>query len=98
MQDYNPEYLRRFRNEIGWPELLAKLKWVHKTREGRLVFLCPRCREMLTGVNDRMNLGRCFRCKANWNPIDFTMEVWELEFKSAITVLESLLPASPHAR
>lgn len=92
MQDYSPEFLRRFRNEISWLELLARLKWPHKHREGRLVFQCPACREMLTGVNDKTNLGRCFRCKKNWNPIDFTMEVWDVEFKSAITVLESLLP------
>lgn len=92
MHDYSPEYLRRLRNEIGWPELLKRLNWLHKNREGRLVFQCPQCNEMLTGVNDRTNLGRCFRCEENWNPIDFTMEVWELEFKSAIAVLESLLP------
>lgn len=92
MHDYSPEYLRRLRNEIGWPELLTRLKWLHKKREGRLVFLCPQCKEMLTGVNDSTNLGRCFRCHENWNPIDFTMEVWNLEFKSAIALLESLLP------
>jgi len=94
MSDYSPEYLRRLRNEIPWSDLLDRLKWIHKIREGRLVFQCPRCRETLTAVNARTNLGRCFRCKANWNPIDFAMETWELEFKNAIVILDPLLPRS----
>ncbi len=92
MRDYSPEYVRRLRNEVPWPEMLLKLRWVHKKREGRLVFRCPRCQEMLTGVNDQTNLGRCFRCRENWNPIDFTIEVWNLEFRTAVVVLEPLLP------
>jgi hypothetical protein len=92
MNDYDPKYLRRLRNEVPWPELLEKLRWVHKKREGRLVFQCPKCSEMLTGVNDRTNLGRCFRCKENWNPIDFAMDAWKLEFRSAVVVVEPLLP------
>jgi hypothetical protein len=91
MIEYSPEYLRRLRNEVPWPELLVKLKWNHKTREGRLVFQCPQCQEMLTSVNTRTNLGRCFLCKENWNPIDFTIEAWQLEFRSAVVVLEPLL-------
>lgn len=92
MRDYSPEFVRRLRNEVPWPEMLVKLRWVHKRREGRLVFQCPLCQEMLTAVNDKTNLGRCFKCKENWNPIDFTIEVWKLEFRSAVVVLEPLLP------
>ena len=92
MHDYDPEYLRRLRNEIPWPALLKRLQWVHKLREGRLVFQCPKCNETLTSVNERTNLGRCFRCKENWNPIDFTMDAWDLQFKSAVVVLGPLLP------
>lgn len=94
MGDYSPEYLRRLRNEIAWRDLLERLRWVHKIREGRLVFQCPRCRETLMAVNARTNLGRCFRCKENWNPIDFAMETWELEFQSAVGILDPLLPRS----
>lgn len=92
MCDYSPEDLRRFRNEISWSDLLKRLQWVHKLREGRLVFQCPKCNETLTGVNACTNLGRCFRCQVNWNPIDFTMEAWDLQFKSAVVLLEPLLP------
>ena len=74
MSDYSPEYLRQLRNEIAWRDLLVRLKWVHKIRERRLVFQCPRCRETLTAMNERTNLGRCFRCEENWNPIDFAMQ------------------------
>lgn len=93
MSCFKPEYLRRMRNDIPWPELLEWLKWVHKVREGRLVFLCPRCSETLTAVNPSTNLGRCFRCEKNWNPIDFTMETCELDFKNAIALLAPILAA-----
>lgn len=39
------------------------------------------------------NMGRYFLWeKEHWNPIDYTIEVSSLEFKSAIAVLESMLP------
>lgn len=91
MNGMTPEYLRQLRNEIAWKDLFERLNWVHKNRDGRLVFQCPRCYETLTAVNDRTHLGRCFRCQENWNPIDFAMEAGELEFKTAITLLAPLL-------
>lgn len=42
-------------------------------------------------VNERTNLGRCFQCQVNWNPIDFTVETRELDFKTAVLILGDLL-------
>lgn len=89
------ELLRRLRNEIAWGSLLERLEWPHKLREGQLAFLCPRCRELQSAVNPRTNLGRCFRCEINFNPIDFTMAVEEWDFVAAVHYLEPLLPRGP---
>ena len=65
--------LYRVRNEIPVANLLVRLDWPHKQREGRFVFLCPACGEYLTVTNPRTNLGRCFACERNFNPIDLVM-------------------------
>lgn len=85
-------HLRRLRNEIEFQNLLAFLNWVHKRREGRLVFQCPRCHETLTGIHAKTNLARCFRCEVNWNPIDFTIESLQVDFLAAVALLDTLLP------
>ena len=96
MPRYFPEeFLHRLRNDILWPSLLEQLSWPHKRREGQLVFLCPRCHECHTAVNPRTNLGRCFRCEINYNPIDLTIAVLGCDFVAAIHYLEPLLPDAP---
>jgi len=89
--------LRRLRNEIHWPILLKHLRWPHKRREDQLAFLCPRCREYRSAVNPRTNLGRCFYCQTNFNPIEMTMAVEECDFVTAVEYLLPLLPHEPPA-
>ena len=96
---FDDEFLRRLRNEIVWARLLQHLTWPHKVRHGQLAFLCPRCQEYLSAVNPRTNLGRCFYCETNFNPIDFTMAVQDCDFVTAVTYLKPLLPpAKPRPR
>lgn len=93
MPKYFPrDLLYRIRNEIPMAQLLAKLKWPHKQRDGRLCLICPRCREYLTVVNPRTNLARCFRCAVNYNTIDLTMRIQGCDFVEAVHELEPLLP------
>lgn len=87
------ELLYRLRNEIAIPDLLARLDWPHKRREGRFVFLCPRCGEFLTAINPRTNLGRCFTCERNFNPIDLVMVIQGVDFVTAVHYLEPYLPS-----
>lgn len=89
---FDDEFLRRLRNEIVWTRLLQQLHWPYKVRNGQLAFLCPRCHEYLSAVNPRTNLGRCFHCETNFNPIDFTMAVQDCDFVTAATYLKPLLP------
>ncbi|RMG22989.1 MAG: hypothetical protein D6724_09325 [Armatimonadetes bacterium] len=86
--------LFRLRNEIPIEDLLRRLEWPCKEREGRFCFVCPRCRESVTGVNERTNLGRCFRCEENFNPIDLVMMVREIDFVEAVHFLEEDWPAT----
>ena len=91
---FSRQLLYRIRNEIPLAALLADLQWPHKTRDGRLCLVCPRCGEFLTVVNPRTNLARCFPCEVNFNTIDLTMVIKECDFVTAVQHLQSLLPST----
>jgi len=91
-QRYDDAILRRLRNDIPIAELIRHLAWPCKIRDGRFVFLCPHCNETESAVNPRTNLGRCFHCETNFNPIDFTMFAWQCDFRGAVEHLIPLLP------
>jgi DNA primase len=93
-QYFTRQLLYRLRNEIPIAKLIAEhLDWPSKLREGRFVFVCPRCGEMLSGVNPKTNLSRCFRCEENFNAIDFVMLATKRDFVEAVEFLTELLPA-----
>ncbi len=94
MPKYFPrQLLFRLRNEIPLERVIAEhLNWPSKRREGRFLFVCPRCGESQTAVNPQTNLGRCFRCEANFNSIDFVMLVTGRDFVETVHFLETLLP------
>lgn len=94
---FHKELLHRLRNQISIDRLLDQLKWPHKQRERRCCFLCPQCGEFLTAVNPRTNLGRCFRCECNFNPIDLVMAIRQCDFVTAVQFLEDQLPPAPPA-
>ena len=87
------DLLFRLRNEIPVEDLLVRtLGLPTKESEGRLRFLCPVCREFNTGIHPRENLGRCFRCERNFNPIDLAIHAQGLGFLAAVDFLLPLLP------
>jgi len=88
---FDDDFLRRLRNDISWELLLEQLRWPHKRRQGQLAFLCPCCGEYVSAVNPRTNLGRCFHCETNFNPIDFTMAAEHCDFVAAVAFLKPLL-------
>lgn len=89
---FSAELLYRIRNEIPVVGLLQRLQWPHKVREEEFVFLCPQCEEMIAKVNPVTNLGRCFACERNFNTIELTMMIEDLEFVPTINRLEPHLP------
>ena len=88
---FDDDLLRRLRNQIPFAVVLKRLGWPHKQRQGQLAFLCPRCNEYHSAVNPRTNLGRCFHCETNFNPIDLIMAVEECDFVAAVHYLQPLL-------
>ncbi len=58
-----------------------------KEIEGYTRFVCPVCYEMRTSLHPKENLGRCFRCKRNFNAIDFVMCSCKLSFVNSVKLL-----------
>ena len=86
-----PDALRRLRNDVRIDRALALLEIPTKDQEGYLRFLCPVCSEFNTAVNPRTNLGRCFRCQRNFNPIDLVLAETDCGFLEAVVRLRPLL-------
>ena len=86
--------LYKLRNNIPLAEVLKLLHWPHKVRDGRVCFVCPQCSESLTAINQRTNLGRCFRCEINFNPIDLVMLINDYDFVAAVEFLQEQFPQS----
>jgi hypothetical protein len=88
-----PDLLRRVRNDLPMQITIAALGRdgpPSKLRDGRFVFLCPHCREMLVYVNPRTNLAHCFACEQNLNNIDLLLTLG-YDFRSAVIILERWL-------
>jgi hypothetical protein len=87
------ELLRRIRNDLPMAVTIAALGRAGppaKFRDGRFVFLCPRCGELLAAVNPRNNLAHCFACHTNLNNIDLLRQLGH-DFPSAVALLERWL-------
>ena len=94
-QRYPDDFLRRLHNEIPLQNVFRVLEWPHKQRDGYFRFLCPLCQEFNTAVNPATNLGRCFRCEQNFNPLDFLIRVRGYDFRTAVAYLSTFLPPRP---
>ena len=96
---YTSQLLRTLRNDIDIRPLIADvLNWPSKLSEGYFRFLCPLCSEFNCAVNPNTNLGRCFRCQRNFNPIDFVMVADERTFVEAVEFLRSMINNSSSQR
>jgi DNA primase len=96
---FSPELLRLIRNQVKLAPLITDvLRLPVKTSEGHLRFLCPLCGNFHTAVNPKTNLGRCFSCRKNYNPIDMVMVVRKLSFREAVRFLEEYLHNIPEAK
>jgi len=89
---YDKQFVRRLRNEIPIDGLIESIGWPSKQRDGRFVFVCPACGEMESAVKRETNLGRCFNCKTNFNPIDFMIAAHRFDFVEAVEFLTPRLP------
>jgi DNA primase len=89
---YSAQLLRTLRNDVDIRPLIANvLEWPSKLSEGYFRFLCPLCSEFNCAVNPDTNLGRCFRCQVNFNPIDFLMATGDFTFVEAVEFLQQMM-------
>lgn len=88
---FSSQELFELRNNIPVDRLIQDhLKIPSKIRDGFLRFSCPLCNEFNTAVNSNTNLGRCFGCEKNFNPIDLVMEVKGYGFRQSVLFLKKL--------
>ena len=93
MKQIPAPWLRQLRNQIPITDLIVQLQLPMLCQGGLLRFCCPLCHQYQTATNPITNLGRCFHCQKNFNPIDLVMAVHEYSFLDALKFLEeSALP------
>jgi len=89
-QKVSPLDLMRLRNELPIREIIYVLKIPWKQDDELCRFRCPKCAGMHTSVHPTQNLGRCFDCAVNYNPIDLVCAQKKTGFRSAISWLMSI--------
>ena len=93
MARFSKAFLYRLRNQIPVAAVIQRvLDLPYKEVDGILRFLCPWCHEFNTAIHPRENLGRCFRCRRNFNPIDLVIAYQACDFREAINLLKPWLP------
>ena len=89
---FSSRELYKLRNSIPIAVLIEKeLAIPSKISEGFFRFLCPLCNEFQTAVNPKTNMGRCFRCEKNFNPIDMVMAWHSIGFVDSVKYLQTIL-------
>jgi DNA primase len=95
MRRFSDQELHAIRNEISIRLIIERhLKLPCKESEGVFRFLCPMCNEFQTGVNPKTNLGRCFRCRENFNTIEIVMKDKRLSFVESVKFITRLFGGS----
>ena len=88
MRRFSKEDLFAARNSVPMREVVAELSGLpNKDVEGTFRFLCPVCGEFRTGIHEKTNLARCFRCCRNYNAIELLIESRGISFVESVKLL-----------
>jgi len=85
---YSGNFLRKLRNELIIDRIIRILRLETRSSNGIIRFQCPLCYKFHTATNPKTNLGRCFDCKKNYNPIDLVMAATQSSFIETIDFLK----------
>ncbi len=85
---YSDEFLRMLRNEFVITGAISISGIESRHSNGITRFRCPCCHSFHTATNSETNLGRCFDCKTNFNPIDLVMAVFGYNFLETVEFLK----------
>ena len=86
-----PDLLHRLRNDAHILSVLELLGIPTERRGRRLKFRCPDCGHTDAAIIPDQNLGRCFHCERNFNPIDLVMAERGDTFLEAVDYLARFL-------
>jgi DNA primase len=89
MTAYTDGFLRRLRNDIDIDLVINRLRLETRSSKKFFRFRCPVCHGFHTATNPKTNLGRCFDCKINFNPIDMVMAVTARSFVETVEFLKN---------
>ena len=89
MGSYTDGFLRRLRNDIDIDLVISLLRLESRYSKKFLRFRCPVCHGFHTATNPKTNLGRCFDCKINFNPIDLVMAATARSFVQTVEFLKN---------
>ena len=102
MKHFSKEDLFAARNDVPMRDVIATMSGLpNKDVEGTFRFLCPVCGEFQTGIHEKTNLARCFRCCRNYNAIELLVESRAISFVESVRLLlhyikSKQVPASKH--
>lgn len=89
-QKISPDELVRLRNNLPIREVLYALRIPWQQNDELCRFRCPKCCGVHTSIHPSQNLGRCFDCGVNFNPIDLVCVTKNVGFRSAVSWLRVL--------
>ena len=91
-QRFSNDHISAIRNRVPVLFVIQKLLDLpNKEQDGFMRFLCPCCSEFRAAVHKTENLGRCFLCQRNFNPIDLVMADRKLGFVQTVKLLSQYL-------
>ena len=95
MGSYTDGFLTMLRNQVNIDRVIDLL--MLDTRQGNNLrrFRCPLCDRFHTATNPRTNLGRCFECQKNFNPIDLVMATTTCDFIETVEFLKKHFLSPP---
>lgn len=77
--------LTYLRNQVPIVRVIEALpELVTRHDDGKLRFGCPVCHGFNTSINAKANLGRCFDCRNNFNPIELVMGQRQISFVESV--------------
>jgi hypothetical protein len=89
MGSYTDGFLKRLRNDIDIDLVIKRLRLETRSSQKIFRFRCPLCHGFHTATNPRTNLGRCFECQKNFNPIDLVMAATACDFIETVEFLKT---------
>ncbi len=96
---FSPQELTFLRNRVPITHVIKTLLDLPtRSTNGKLSFACPLCGGFDTSINAAHNLGRCFECRQNFNPIELVMHQRQIGFVDSVRWLKNRIEPTPPAQ